>query len=179
MSPHQYSVFDHSIAAAILQLRIDRGKIRPIPFFAALFHEVGEVVWGDIPTPFKRLCPQIAKVERAIYQNLWVNIGRYLKGVDVEIAARVDCKRVDSLLCYVEAERVLGLLPSIRDSDFATDEPPEVVRYAETIVDAMIHVHPDRSARVFSRFWHACKGLDVRGNPIKNRIRQFVNGILT
>ena len=74
---------------------------------------------------------------------------------------------------------MLGLLPSIRDSDFATDEPPEVVRYAETIVDAMIHVHPDRSARVFSRFWHACKGLDVRGNPIKNRIRQFVNGILT
>lgn len=175
LGPHRYSVFDHSIACAVLQLHLD-GVIRPIPFLVALFHEIGEIVLGDVPSPFKTA--HMRSVERQVATNFWIQVSRYLEGVSPEMALSVSCKRADSLLLYVEAEKVLGLTPGNRDQEFSTDESPKWIRRAETIVEAMIHVDPDRSERLFRQFWLACKGVNVSSSVMKSLIADYAKKAL-
>lgn len=171
----RYSVFDHSIAAAIITIKLD-GAIRPVPFLAALFHEYGETVLGDVPSPFKTR--ELKAVETQIYANFWTEVSHYLEDVDPEVAVRVSSKRVDTLLLYVEAQKVLGLLESDRARYFRTEEDAPIVKYAETIVDGMILADKDRTTRLFHQFWTALKGRSIRSNAVKSLIRQFVTGVL-
>lgn len=60
--PHFYSVAQHSVLVA--------AEVGPNAILAALLHDAAEAYWMDVPTPVKRVMPELVSIENRIQDTI-------------------------------------------------------------------------------------------------------------
>lgn len=91
-----YSVGEHSVhVAALLPMELQ---------LVGLLHDGSEAFIQDIPSPFKQFLPDYAHMERVIQDKVWRAFDIDPDWVD---SIYPEVKRVDSMLCQVEATQLL------------------------------------------------------------------------
>lgn len=91
-----YSVGEHSVHVACL--------LPPDLQLVGLLHDGSEAYIQDIPSPFKQFLPDYAAMEKLIQNKVWRAFNLDPEWVDGVYPA---VKRVDSMMCEVEATHLL------------------------------------------------------------------------
>lgn len=107
LGPSEYSVLHHVVVVALLNVTINSHKDRVYAFWKGIFHELGEVFYGDIPTPFKT--DDIRSAETVICVKFSENLVGLWKGYYGVRMRDMDCKRADLAVAEIEAPFVLGI----------------------------------------------------------------------
>lgn len=119
-----YVIADHSLRVAAL--------VSPRQRLAALMHEAGEVIWGDMATPQKRMLRDFKEAEMITCRAVWRLYG--ISDIDEE-----EIKRAD--LTMLATER--------RDLMPATTEIWEQIANVDPLPDVVVPLDPHEAAKRF------------------------------
>ena len=141
LGPSDYGVLHHIVACGMLLPLFHPPKDRVYAFWKGILHELGETFWGDIPTPFKDLVPEIRQSEVRIAVKFSENLAAKWPGYYGQRMAAIEYKEADSLLCAIEAELVLGCPRDVCD-EAGLGSDSEHYEKAERLVADLIGFPP-------------------------------------